>query len=113
MTLVGVGPEPVPLAADGAGVVRVGGTRVTLDAVVAAFRAGATPEQIAQQYPSVELADIYAVITYYLRHGRLVDEYLGERGAAAERVRSANEGRFAPVGVRERLLARHPSRESP
>ena len=46
-------PEPVPLAADRDGVMRVGGTRVTLDTVVAAFREGATAEEITQQYPSL------------------------------------------------------------
>ena len=44
-------------------------------------------------YPSVVLADGYAVITYYLRHSRLVGEYLGECAIDAERARSANEGR--------------------
>lgn len=46
---------------------RVGGTRVTLDTLVAAFEQGATTEEIAQQYPSPGLADVYSVIGYYLR----------------------------------------------
>lgn len=98
MTLLDVGPEPVPLEVDRHGVVRVGSTRVTLDSVVSAFRAGATAEQIAQQYPSIELADVYAVITYYLRHRALVEEYLHERGEAALPVRAGNEGSFRPGG---------------
>ncbi len=36
------GVELIPLEVDADGVVRVGGTRVTLDAVVAAFDEGAT-----------------------------------------------------------------------
>ncbi len=48
---------------------RVAGTRVTLETVVAAFCHGATAEQIAHDYP-LELADIYAVITFYLRQRR-------------------------------------------
>jgi uncharacterized protein (DUF433 family) len=66
MTLV-IGIEPVPLATDAGSVVRVGGTRVTLDTVVTAFEEGATAEEIVHQYPSLKLADIYAVIGYYLR----------------------------------------------
>lgn len=58
--------ERVPIQSDADGVIRVGGTRVTLDAVVAAFDAGATPEEIVQQYPSVTLADVYSVIGYCL-----------------------------------------------
>lgn len=103
-----VAPEPVPLLADADGVARVGGTRVTLDTVVAAFRTGATAEEIAQQYPSVELVDVYAVLTYYLRHKREVDEYLRARENQAAQLRAANEERFDPVGIRDRLLARRP-----
>jgi uncharacterized protein (DUF433 family) len=32
---------------------------------VNAFQDGATAEEMAQQYPSVPLADIYSVIGYY------------------------------------------------
>jgi len=58
---------PIPLKTDMDGVVRVGNTRVTLDTVVAAFKEGATAEEIVYQYPSVLLADVYAVIGYYLQ----------------------------------------------
>ena len=101
-----VRPEPVPLVADRDGVMRVGGTRVTLDTVVAAFREGATAEEIAQQYPSLRLADVYAVIGYYLHHQREVDDYLRERRQQAAEARRSNEARFDPAGVRDRLLAR-------
>ena len=83
-----------------------GDTRVPLDAVVAAFREGATAEEIAQQYPSLRLAAVYAVIGYYLRHQREVDDYLHERQQQAAEVRRSNEARFDPAGVRDRLLAR-------
>lgn len=98
--------EPVPLGTDADGVVRVAGTRVTLDTVVMAFRSGATPEDIAQSYPSLGLADIYAVVTYYLRHQAEVDRYLEARRVQAEAVRRENEARFPMIGLRERLLAR-------
>lgn len=101
-----VEPEVVPLATDADGVVRVRGSRVTLDTVVAAFKDGATAETIAQQYPSLDLADVYAVIAYYLRHRVEVEAYLAQRTAYAAEVRQANEQRANPVGIRERLLAR-------
>jgi len=104
--LIDVASESGLLLLDADGVVRVGSSRVTLDSVVAAFRTGATAEQIAQQYPSVDLADVYAVITYYLRHRGEVDEYLRARDRAAAEVRAVNEARFDPVGIRERLLSR-------
>ena len=46
-----IAAEPIPLEADSDGVVRVGGTRVTLGTVVAAFQEGATAEEIVFQYP--------------------------------------------------------------
>ena len=98
--------EPAPLDATPDGVVRVGGTRLTLDTVVAAFLEGATAEEIAQQYPVLALADVYAAIGYYLRHRSEVEAYLDQRRQTAERVRGENATRFDPAGIRARLLAR-------
>jgi uncharacterized protein (DUF433 family) len=98
--------DRVPIQTDTDGVIRVGGTRVTLDTVVAAFDAGATAEEIIQQYPSVTLADVYSVIAYYLRHQSQVRAYLAERQKEAAQVREENEWRFDLAGVRDRLLAR-------
>ncbi len=98
--------ETIPLDTDTDGVIRVSNTRVTLDTIIQAFDDGATAEEIAQQYPSIPLADIYSVIGYYLRHGDEVEEYLLQRREQAEQVRQLNETRFDPLGVRARLLAR-------
>ena len=98
--------ETIPLEADSDGVVRVSGTRVTLETVIAAFSEGATAEEIAQQYPSLNLADIYAVIGYYLRHSEEVTAYLKQRKVKADASRKRNELRFDPHGVRSRLMSR-------
>jgi uncharacterized protein (DUF433 family) len=98
--------DPIPLVRDADGVVRVGCTRVTLDTVVTAFREGMTAEGIVEQYPSLPLAAVYTVLGYFLRHQEEVDAYLRGRQRFADDVRRGNEGRFDPVGVRDRLLAR-------
>lgn len=98
-------PVPLALAEDGR-VIRVGGTRVTLDTVIGAFERGATPEEIAQDYSAVSLADVYAVITYYLRHRSEVDEYLERRVREHAELRREIEGRPEYQEFRERLLAR-------
>ena len=98
-------PAPVPLRTDADGVVRVGRTRVTLDTVVAAFEEGATAEEIVHQYPSLDLADVYSVIGFYLRHRSEVDAYLRQRQQQADAARAYSESRHDPSGVRERLLA--------
>ncbi len=53
--------EPAPIETDASGVVRVAKTRVTLDTVVIAFMEGCTPEEIGEQYPSLQISDIYLV----------------------------------------------------
>jgi uncharacterized protein (DUF433 family) len=98
--------EAPPLISDPDGVVRVGNTRVTLDTLVEAFREGMTAEAIAEQYPSLQLGEVYSVIGYYLRHQAKVDAYLQQREQSAAQIRKENEARFNPVGVRDRLLAR-------
>jgi uncharacterized protein (DUF433 family) len=98
--------DRVPVKTDADGVIRVAGTRVTLDTVVAAFEAGAAAEEIVQQYPSLPLADVYAVIAYYLHHRAEVGAYIAQRQQYAASVRKDNEQRSDRSGVRERLLAR-------
>ncbi len=102
--------ETIPIATDTDGVIRVSHARVTLDTIVGAFKDGATAEEIAQQYPSVPLADVYSVIGYYLRRYAEVEAYLEQRQQLAEQVRRENETRFSPVGARQRLMTRQPSR---
>ena len=104
--------DPVPLRIDQDGVVRVSDTRVTLDTVIGAFLMGVVPDEIATRYPSVSLADIYAVISYYLRHQMDVDQYLQARAELAEEVRKKIEARWSPEGVRERLLARRATQQT-
>jgi uncharacterized protein (DUF433 family) len=98
--------ESIPLVTGADGVMRVRGKRVALETVVAAFAEGATAEEIAQQYPSASLADIYQVIGYYLRHASELESYLARRRRSSAETRRANESRWSPEGIRDRLLAR-------
>jgi uncharacterized protein (DUF433 family) len=96
----------VPLSTDEAGVIRVAGTRVSLDSVIFAFIEGATPEEIAQDFPTLDLADIYSVISYYLQNRAEVEQYLEQRKVQREEIKRETESRFNPHGLRERLLTR-------
>ena len=44
------------------GVLRIGDTRVMLDSVIAAFHQGHSAETIAQQYPALQLEEVYGAI---------------------------------------------------
>ncbi|HEU0296687.1 MAG TPA: DUF433 domain-containing protein [Anaerolineales bacterium] len=103
--------EIIPLETDPDGVIRVSQTRVTLDTIVTAFKEGATAEEIAQQYPTVPLADVYYVIGYYLHRKDEVEVYLGKREKEAAELQNEMEARFNPVGIRKRLIAKQKNAE--
>lgn len=89
---------------------RVGETRVPLDAVIVAFRSGETAEGIVEQYPTLRLDDVYFILGYYLDNRRVVDAYLAVHQHEAERLRGEIEANFDPTGIRARLLAELRSR---
>jgi uncharacterized protein (DUF433 family) len=98
--------DPLPLETGGDGVIRIRGTRITLDTIWASFNDGATPEEIVQQYPTLSLADAYQAIGYCLRYPAVRDSYLAKRSLSADEVRRSNESRWRPEGIRDRLLER-------
>jgi uncharacterized protein (DUF433 family) len=98
--------DTLPLATDSHGVIRMGGTRVTLETVIAVFNNGASAEEIAHRYSALSLADVYSVIGYYLRHQTDVDTYVSQRESTRQQARQTNEARLSMNGMRERLLAR-------
>ncbi|MDH3604710.1 MAG: DUF433 domain-containing protein [Candidatus Tectomicrobia bacterium] len=98
--------KPLPLSTDTNGVTRVGNTRVTLETVIGAFKNGATAEQIAQDYPVLDLVDIYAVIAFYLYQPEAVDTYIEDQLKEGQQLRAQMEACFDPQGNRNRLLAR-------
>jgi uncharacterized protein (DUF433 family) len=102
--------EAIPLAKDASGVYRAAGTRVTLDLIVRAFNRGATAEEIVQDYPSLQLSDVYQIIGYYLKHGPELAHYVEQREGAERELLAAHEEQWSPRGLRERLLARRKSR---
>ena len=102
--------EAPPLREDASGALRVGSSHVLVELVIRAFQDGATPEAIAQRYPTATLADIYAVIAYYLRHRKEVEAYLAEREQQAQAVRQRIERHQGDlVDLRHRILARQRS----
>jgi uncharacterized protein (DUF433 family) len=98
--------EKIPIETDKDGVIRVGNTRVTLETLVTAFNSGSTAEEIVYQFPVLNLADVYAVITYYLRNRDTVEKYLNKRKQRAEQVKRQNQNNENMNDVRKRLLAR-------
>jgi uncharacterized protein (DUF433 family) len=110
-------PETValPLKLDEHGVIRVSGTRVTLDTVIACYHQGDSPEAIHEGFDVLPLNDIYTVIAYYLAHRDELDAYLKRGQEEAERLRQEWETNYTPeqraFNERIRKLAEQKRRE--
>ena len=97
---------PVPLHELPDGTLRVIGTRVPIDTILAFHLAGDTPEAIHEGFPTVSLADVYACLAYYYRHRQDVDSYLARRAVEADAMRAEIERRCPQDGFKAMLLAR-------
>jgi uncharacterized protein (DUF433 family) len=110
-------PETVtlPLKMDEHGTIRVSGTRVTLDTVIACYHQGDSPEAIHEGFDVLPLNDIYTVIAYYLAHRDELDAYLKRGQEEAERLRQEWEANYTPeqkaFNERIRKLAEEKRRE--
>lgn len=54
----------------------VAGSRVSLASIVYAFRDGASPETIRQNFPSLSLAQVYGAIAFSLDNPTQVNAYM-------------------------------------
>lgn len=109
MTLT-VAAEPVTLREDASGTIRIGTTRVLLDMVLDAYRQGSSPEQIVRSYPTLSLDDVYAVVTWYLRHPADAEAYLRRREHEALEIRAILDSVQRPqTDLRARVQAQRSS----
>jgi uncharacterized protein (DUF433 family) len=99
-----------PLRVDEGGAVRVGNSRICLDLVVEQYENGMAPEDMIRAYDTLELADVHAVLAYYLRHKCEVRTYLKRQQEEAAALRAKIEAE-RPRVTREELLARRSARE--
>jgi uncharacterized protein (DUF433 family) len=102
--------EVPPLRVDPGDVVRIGNSRISLDLIVEQYENGMTPEDMVRAYDTLVLADVHAVIAYYLRHRDEVRAYLKRREEEAQALRAKIEAERPRVS-REELLARRSARE--
>ena len=56
--------------------IRIKGHRIGIDNVLYYYLEGYTPEEMAAQFPTLNIEQIYATITYYLHNRAEVTEYL-------------------------------------
>jgi uncharacterized protein (DUF433 family) len=68
---------------------------VSLETIVYAFDRGATPEEIIESYPTLDLGATYAILAYVLDNREDVDRHMERRRSEADQLarRSASEPR--------------------
>jgi uncharacterized protein (DUF433 family) len=102
--------QALPLRLTEDGTIRIADSRVSLDSVVQHYKLGASAEQIAQKFPALDLADVYAAITYYLNHEETIEEYLRQQEANGDEVQKKIESdpqyQKNSATLRARVLAR-------
>jgi uncharacterized protein (DUF433 family) len=94
----------VPLTQLDDGTIKITGTGVPLETVVARHNLGETPLEIHEGYPSVSLAVVHLVIAYYLSNKAEVDAYVAQQ---RQRTEAARERLEARPGVGEYLQELH------
>lgn len=91
-------------------VIRLKGHRLGLEQIVERYHEGYTPEQIALEYPGVDIEQIYGVITYYLHNRAEVDAYISRIDAEAEARRRAWAAQMPELSQRVRAVIAEQSR---
>ena len=84
------------------GAMGIGNSRVVLDAIVAGFEQGHSPETLQQQYPTLSLEEVYGAITYYLAHTDEVRAHLKRQDELWEAWRAKTATLSSPVVERLR-----------
>jgi uncharacterized protein (DUF433 family) len=77
-----------------------------LETVIHSFQRGETAEEIALQFPSLPLADVYATIAYYLKHRAQVDAYLRTAEEKESEILRQVRARSTLADLRKRLQNR-------
>ncbi len=102
-----INDDPVPLYhAEGGRAARVRGTRIPIQRVVYSFNQGESPEQIVASFPSLDLADVYSVIGYYLRHRGEVDAYCAEIDRIEAELREESKRRHPTDDLKAKMESR-------
>ena len=85
----------IPIYTDENGQIRISKTRVLLELVINAFNRGESAEGIIESYSTLSLADVYAVIAYYLSHRAELDNYVRQAEADGLEIQKTIEANYS------------------
>ncbi len=101
------GVVAVPLEQNEQGVIRVSGTRVSLDSILHAYyNEGATAEEIVLQFPTCLIENIYTIISWALNNPEFVNEYLNTQRKRRNQLENEIKQTYPTNNLRSRLLLR-------
>lgn len=97
--------QKVPLILSDDGAIRIKGTGLPVDRIIYLHNQGEIPEAIYESFPSdgYTIANIYAIIAYYLSNKSKFDKYLAKREKEAEKIRKEIESQPQYKEKREKL----------
>ncbi len=72
------------------GRLRIEGTRITVNQIAVLYKQGYSPEEIADQYPHLTLAQVYAALAYYHANRQEIEADLAAERLEAERLEIAS-----------------------
>ncbi len=102
--------QTVPFVVTEYGTIRIADSRVSLDTVLHHYKQGAVPEEIVNRFPSLQLADVYAAVAYYLSHTQEIEDYLRQQETEADELQRQLEAdpkqQAAMILLRERIAQR-------
>jgi uncharacterized protein (DUF433 family) len=85
--------------------IRIKGTRIGIESILYNYiHRSQTPEEIAAQFHTVSLEQVYATILYYLHNRAEVDRYLVDWLECTRRAREEQERNPPPVVQRLRQM---------
>ena len=73
------------------GRLRINGTRMTVNQLVVWYKQGYTPEEIADQYPHLTLAQVYTALAYYHANQEEIEAELTAEKIEADRLKQASQ----------------------
>ncbi|BAY66184.1 hypothetical protein NIES22_62970 [Calothrix brevissima NIES-22] len=65
---------------------RIAGTRVSVQRITAWYKLGLNAEEIAERMGNINLAQVYAALTYYHANRQEIEEYIAAEKADYERL---------------------------
>ncbi len=70
------------------GRLRINGTRVTVNQIVVWYKQGYNPEEIKEQYPHLNFAQVYAALAYYHANKNRIEADLSAEAEEADLLES-------------------------